>query len=117
MEWSEEFKQAFDNFKSEARAALEQLIAIAEQLKLETVAVDLNTAKLRLSEDAFVLMLMGIFNSGKSTLLNALLGKPLVEISDLTDGKAPMPMGKLPTTAVLTSIKYGTDPSVYAWNF
>ncbi|WNZ27117.1 hypothetical protein HJG54_29850 [Leptolyngbya sp. NK1-12] len=117
MEWSEEFKQAFDNFKAEARTALEQLITIAEQLKLETVAADLNTAKLRLSEDAFVLMLMGIFNSGKSTLLNALLGQPLVEIPDLTDGKAPMPMGKLPTTAVLTSIKYGTDPSIYAWNF
>jgi hypothetical protein len=117
MEWSEKFKEAFDKFKAEARTALEQLIAIAEQLKLETVAADLNTAKLRLSEDAFVLMLMGIFNSGKSTLLNALLGKPLVEIPELTDGKAPMPMGKFPTTAVLTSIKYGTDPSVYAWNF
>lgn len=48
----------------------------------------------------FVVLLVGCFSSGKSTLLNALLGQPV------------LPVKVNPCTAILTELVYGETPSV-----
>jgi hypothetical protein len=52
----------------------------------------------RLAADRFRLAVMGQFSRGKSTLMNALLGGPY------------LPMGALPMTSVITTVRYGTTP-------
>ena len=52
----------------------------------------------RLAEDRFMLAVIGQFSRGKSTLMNALLGG------------AYLPMGALPMTSVITTVRYGTMP-------
>lgn len=47
--------------------------------------------------DLFLLVVVGEFNSGKSTLINSLLGGPYLE------------QGVLPTTNEIAMIKYGTQ--------
>jgi hypothetical protein len=52
----------------------------------------------RLSADRFRLAVVGQFSRGKSTLMNALLGG------------AYLPMGALPMTSVITTVRYGSHP-------
>jgi ribosome biogenesis GTPase A len=54
----------------------------------------------RLAEDRFQLAVVGQFSRGKSTLMNAILGR------------AYLPTGALPMTSVVTSVRYGTHPRV-----
>lgn len=54
----------------------------------------------RLAEDRFNLMLVGRFSRGKSTLINALLGKD------------HLPTGVVPLTSVITTVKYGSRAQV-----
>ncbi len=58
-----------------------------------------NTAA-RVREGRFVVLLLGCFSSGKSTLLNALLGQPV------------LPVKVNPCTAILTEVVYGEAPEV-----
>src|SRR5437588_9917216 len=51
-----------------------------------------------IDEPVFRIVVFGEFNQGKSTLLNALLGAPA------------LPMSVLPSTAVLTEIRYAEEP-------
>lgn len=52
----------------------------------------------RLAADRFPLTVIGQFSWGKSTLMNALLGGSY------------LPMGALPMTSVITTVRYGTKP-------
>ncbi|WP_300604098.1 dynamin family protein, partial [Trebonia sp.] len=52
----------------------------------------------RLAADRFTLAVAGQFSRGKSTLMNALLGG------------AYLPMGALPMTSVITTVRYGSRP-------
>jgi len=52
----------------------------------------------RLAADRFRLAVVGQFSRGKSTLMNALLGG------------AYLPMGAVPMTSVITTVRYGTRP-------
>jgi small GTP-binding protein len=54
----------------------------------------------RLSEDRFNLVVVGRFNRGKTTLMNAMLGMDR------------LPMGVVPVTSVITSVTYGSEPKV-----
>ena len=58
----------------------------------------------RAREGRFVVLLLGCFSSGKSTLLNALLGRPV------------LPVKVNPCTAILTEVVYGEQPSVTVRN-
>ena len=51
----------------------------------------------KLAEDRFLLAVVGQFNRGKSSLLNALIGRKI------------LPTGVLPVTSVLTSVTYGVS--------
>ena len=54
----------------------------------------------RLAEDRFELAVVGQFSRGKSTLMNAILGR------------AYLPTAALPMTSVVTTVRYGSRPRV-----
>lgn len=60
----------------------------------------LNSVSKKLKEDKFQVLIMGEFSTGKSTLLNALLGEQA------------LPMKTTPATAIITRIRYGEKPKV-----
>ncbi len=70
-----------------ARASEDQL---AEKRARELLA--------RLAADTFKLAVVGQFSRGKTTLMNALLGGPY------------LPMGALPMTSVITTVRFGSRP-------
>jgi len=76
-------------------AGLGELAACAETLGLDAVLRDLRAAQRRLLEDRFNVVVLGEFKRGKSTLVNALLGREL------------LPTGVLPLTSVVTVIAAG----------
>jgi hypothetical protein len=63
-------------------------------------AHQLRLAAARAREGRFVVLLLGCFSSGKSTLLNALLGRPV------------LPVKVNPCTAILTEVVHGESPAV-----
>lgn len=60
----------------------------------------LRTTATRVAQGRFVVLMLGCFSSGKSTLLNALLGRPL------------LPAKVNPCTAILTEVVYAEEPGV-----
>jgi small GTP-binding protein len=83
--------------KAAIRATLETLAAAADEAGLATTARDIRETRIpKLDQERFSLVVLGEFNHGKSTFINALLGE------------AVLPTGITPTTAVLTHITQGT---------
>lgn len=76
-------------------SALLRLAEIAEQLDLAPVGAEARAFARRTAEGRFFVACVGQFKRGKSTLLNALLGTPL------------LPTGVLPVTSVVTVIRAG----------
>jgi small GTP-binding protein len=82
--------------KEAIRQVLERVGAVAEQAGLASVARDLREVRLpKLDEERFSVVVLGEFNHGKSTFINALLGDSL------------LPVGITPTTAVLAHLRHG----------
>jgi hypothetical protein len=76
--------------------ALAQLSADAGLMSLRN---DLSYVRIpKLEEERFILVVLGEFNHGKTTFVNALLGQPL------------LPAGITPTTAALHHIVYSEHP-------
>lgn len=65
--------------------------AQADRARLQDMASDLREA-------FFLVAIIGEFNAGKSTFINALLGEPL------------LPMGITPTTEAIELVRYGAQP-------
>jgi small GTP-binding protein len=91
------------NRQEELRAAERQLLAklreAIEPLGPEQVDTDsLRQAEADL-EEMFLLVIVGEFNSGKSTFINALLGEDV------------LPEGVTPTTASINILRYGEQPT------
>ena len=76
-------------------AALDDLIALARRLLPAGSVRDLEAARTRLDEDLFNLVVLGEFKRGKSTLINALLGRDL------------LPTGVVPLTTAITIVGFG----------
>jgi len=82
--------------KQAIRGVLAELGALAERAGLPFVARDIRDTRLpKLDDERFVVVVLGEFNHGKSTFINALLGAPV------------LPTGITPTTAVLSHVSYG----------
>jgi small GTP-binding protein len=82
--------------KAAIRAAFESLAAAADAAGLATTARDIRQTRIpKLDEERFTLVVLGEFNHGKSTFINALLAEPV------------LPTGITPTTAVLTHVIEG----------
>jgi small GTP-binding protein len=87
---------SLDERKAAIRGVLADLGAAAEAAGLPSVARDVRETRLpKLDDERFTIVVLGEFNHGKSTFINALLGA------------AVLPTGITPTTAVLTHITHG----------
>ena len=109
--------EAFNEIKGRAGQAILSLAATAGRLGMKSDAADLPKVKEELDSDKFKIILVGRFRNGKSTLMNALLGRVTHPVHELTAGKGPMPVGDLPTTATLTCVSYSAKPFVRVFRF
>ncbi len=75
-----------------------QLRRIAETRGLDEVLSGLEDAARRLRETSFRLVVLGEYKRGKSTLINALLGHPV------------LPMAVVPLTSIVTEVRHRADP-------
>jgi ribosome biogenesis GTPase A len=91
--------ESFHQRRDEVVAAVRSLSAIAAGVGAKTLAarVDADLVK-KLEADRFHLVVVGEFNHGKSTFVNALLGAQV------------LPVGVTPTTAVIHHLEYADSP-------
>src|SRR5512141_2401196 len=101
------------------REVLQQLADVAEAAGMPSSAHDIRQVRIpKLDEGRFSLVVLGEFNHGKSTFINALL--TLADPWGENPGSAPvpgspiLPVGITPTTAVLTLIRHGQQPAAQA---
>ena len=102
---------------SHADTAITTLSEVARATGADDIGATLGRIQAGLDTDTFRLIVGGRFNAGKSTLLNGLFGAPETPI-DLGEAKAEdgvLPVGRFPTTAVLTDICYSSEPFVRVW--
>ncbi len=85
---------------AELRAILNKLASTMERLDTDVTPADRRAFKDTLDhlDELFLLVIVGEFNSGKSTFINALLGAPI------------QPEGVTPTTDRITLLRYGDEP-------
>jgi ribosome biogenesis GTPase A len=82
--------------KAAIRAVLLRLAGVAEASGMTSTARDIRDERLpKLDDERFSLVVLGEFNHGKSTFINALLGKSI------------LPVGITPTTAALAHLRHG----------
>lgn len=79
---------------------LKKLREFSKKLELEGNVRSIDEILERLSNDSFSVAIVGEFKRGKSTVINALLGKSI------------LPVDVLPTTATLNKITYSVTPFV-----
>jgi hypothetical protein len=82
--------------EADGAARLLRLASLGEELGAQYIADDGRSLAARVSEGRFYLACIGQFKRGKSTLINALVGEPV------------LPVGFVPVTAVPTVIRYGS---------
>src|SRR6187402_463576 len=91
----EHHKQA----KREIVARFQQLADVAERVGMITLSRDIrNTRVPKLEDERFHLVVLGEFNHGKSTFVNALLGADI------------LPTGITPTTASINHVVWAEKP-------
>jgi small GTP-binding protein len=94
---------SLDEKKAAIRAALVDLGKVAASAGLPFVDRDVRETRLpKLDDERYSVVVLGEFNHGKSTFINALLGSPV------------LPTGITPTTALLTHISYGPKTAATA---
>jgi hypothetical protein len=78
---------------------LRRLAAGAAEVGADQVAVEAATLGERLADGRFFVACVGQFKRGKSTVINALVGTPM------------LPTGVVPVTSVVTVVRHGARPS------
>src|ERR1039458_6684226 len=81
--------------RSSDAQALDRLAAMAEQLGEVMIGADVQQLVARIKQGRFFVACVGQFKRGKSTLLNALVGEPI------------LPAGVVPVTTVPTILRFG----------
>ena len=93
----------YQNVKSDVLAALREVADVAEDAGAQSLAEGLREGRIpRLEQERFHLVVLGEFNHGKTTFVNALLGAPV------------LPSGVTPTTAVIHHVTHGAAPAATA---
>ncbi|WP_437677439.1 dynamin family protein [Sorangium sp. So ce131] len=91
--------ESFHSRKDDVTGALRDLAQFAETLGAKSVGTRItNDLVKKLEADRFHLVVVGEFNHGKTTFVNALLGAPI------------LPVGVTPTTAVIHHLEYAAEP-------
>jgi GTP-binding protein EngB required for normal cell division len=86
--------------KREIIARFQQLAEVADAVGMVTLARDIRTTRIpKLEAERFHLVVLGEFNHGKSTFVNALLGQDV------------LPTGITPTTASINHVVYAAQPT------
>lgn len=85
------------NYAKNLEPQIKETIAFLEHADLQNLAHLANNAVNNATRDKFTVAVVGEFSRGKSALINRLFGQPL------------LPEGNLPTTAMLTRIRYSTN--------
>jgi GTPase Era involved in 16S rRNA processing len=86
--------------KKEIVARFVQLAEVAEAVGMTTLARDIRTTRIpKLESERFHLVVLGEFNHGKSTFVNAMLGADI------------LPVGITPTTASINHVVYAQQPT------
>ncbi len=91
---------SYDAIKLNLADIIRGLMQLARQRQHGDNAARARELLARLAEDRFQLAVVGRFNGGKSSLMNAVLGQPL------------LPTGIRPLTSVITSVCYGSRPGI-----
>ncbi len=91
--------EGFDALRGEVVGTLEAIAAVDQTLGLSEAAANLDSLARKVRAGVFRVLVLGEFKRGKSTLVNALLGAPL------------LPANVTPTTALLTVVRYGEPPA------
>ena len=95
--------QRHREFKEHVSSVLQDLALAAGDLGMRSLKMDIEGVRLpKLAEERFNLVVLGEFNHGKSTFVNALLGQSL------------LPCGITPTTATINHIIWGEEPRARA---
>lgn len=114
--FAEQLKKRTDEYTRRMGPALDELAKIAANYEppnqQDGPAAKLREIRAHLQNDTFRVIVIGRFKNGKSTFLNALLGKLTHPTPELPQGGAPLPTSDLPCTPTLTSIVYQDQPSV-----
>jgi GTP-binding protein EngB required for normal cell division len=95
MEKLEERHAVWDAAADDGAARLARLASLAEKVGAQHIAEEARELAVRISEGRFYAACIGQFKRGKSTLINALVGEPI------------LPVGFLPVTTVPTVVRYG----------
>lgn len=85
----------------EITTLIKQTVDVLEKCGFGKMSARVNQIQSDLTRERFVVSVVGEFNHGKSTFLNHLL-----------DDAAKLPVADLPTTAVLTRIRYAHQPKM-----
>jgi hypothetical protein len=87
---------------SEEISSLEELARLAEEAAAPAIAEESQQFAERVTEGRFYVACVGQFKRGKSTLLNALVGAPV------------LPIGVVPVTSAITVLRHGSRRSARA---
>jgi len=90
---------AFEDLRAALLRVLGEVAETERALGLGEAAAGADALGHKVSEGVFRVLVLGEFKRGKSTLVNALLGAPI------------LPANVTPTTALLTVMRYGEPPS------
>ena len=94
--------EAFQRKRTQVVDAFQELDRIAGDLGASSLKRTIGQGLVRkLEEDRFHLVVVGEFNHGKTTLMNALLGRAI------------LPVGVTPTTATIHHIRWATAPEAF----
>lgn len=80
---------------------LDEIIAFASRWTDEAVASEARALREKLASERFHVVVMGEFKRGKSSLINALIGQPL------------LPVAAVPLTSVVTLVRHGAETRAY----
>jgi hypothetical protein len=94
---------SFEKDKQQLSLKYDNLIAAVEGIGLDAIHENLCLWRKKLDENRFLVLVFGDFARGKSTLINALLGKKIL----------PSKVG--PTTGAINIIKYGEDQRAFVY--
>ncbi len=89
----------YNKKKKELTSDLQKLRVVAKDLTLNSPVNDLNKYISSLADEHFELVVVGEFSRGKSTFVNAMLGRRI------------LPSSKKPTTAIISKIVYQDTPT------
>ena len=84
--------------KQKLKKSIGSTVELLKELKSEFAIRKLQDKQLNLDKEKFSLVIIGEFSRGKSTFINAMLGKQI------------LPSSKQPTTNIINKIIYGKEP-------